>query len=257
MIISIVTATLNASRYLGQCIDSVRTNSCPGVEAEHIIVDGGSTDATLEIAHAKGVRVITGKDAGIYDAINKGSFASSGVLLGCLGADDMLLGGALGAIAREYGRGQPRWICGGVRYIDGKGNYRGTVSPPPHWMGHRIFASYGGSCLNHQATYLAREFFEELGGFNLDFKVAGDYDLFARALSRCPYRRIPRALAAFRITGRNFSLLQKVRGRYERATITDAFAPKAAAQRLLYRTGLRIWVNATNPVWCVRKYRGW
>src|ERR1035438_8303797 len=110
MIISIITATLNASGYLRQCIDSVRSNSCPGVDPEHIIVDGGSTDETLEIAHAKGVRVITGKDAGIYDALNKGSFACSGVLLGCLGADDMLSHGAFGAIAKEYERGQPRWI---------------------------------------------------------------------------------------------------------------------------------------------------
>src|ERR1019366_6697757 len=157
MVISVVTPTLNASRYLGQCIDSVKSNSCPGVEAEHIIVDGGSTDETLEIAQAKGVRVLAGKDAGVFDAINKGSFASSGVLLGFLGADDLLLEGALGAIAKEYRRGQPRWICGGVRYIDGRGNDLGTLSPPPHWMGHRIFASLGGTCLAHMATYLARD----------------------------------------------------------------------------------------------------
>jgi glycosyltransferase involved in cell wall biosynthesis len=256
MIISIVTATLNASRYLGQCIDSVRSNSCPGIEVEHIIVDGGSTDETLEIAHAKGVRVITGTDAGIFDAINKGSFASAGVLLGCLGADDMLLEGALGAIAKEYGRGQPRWISGGVRYIDGRGNYLSTLSPPPQWMGHRMFASLGAPCLNHQATYLAREFFDELGGFKPDYKVAGDYDLFARALRRCPFRRIPRALAAFRLTGMNFSLVHKVRCDSECAEITDAFAAKRGAQRLLCRTVLRAWLKATNPTWSVRKYLG-
>ena len=256
MIISIITATLNASRYLGQCIDSVRSNSCPGVEAEHIIVDGGSTDETLEIARAKGVRVITGKDAGIYDAINKGSFASSGVLLGCLGADDMLLEGALGALADEYERGQPRWISGAIRFIDEKGSYLRTLSPPPHWIGPRIFASLGWPCLCHQATYLAREFFEELGGFDLDFKVAGDFDLFARALCRCPYRRIPRALAAFRYTGMNDNLVKKDLARSECAKVTDTFAPKSAVQRLLYRTALRIRVHATNPLWCLRKYRG-
>ena len=257
MIISIVTPTLNASRYLCECIDSVSNNSCPGVEAEHIIVDGGSTDETLEMAHAKGVRVLTGKDSGIFDAINKGSFASSGVLLGFLGADDMLLEGALRAIAKEYGRGQPRWISGGIRWIDGRGNHLGSRSAPPHWMGHRMFASLDdGPCLAHLATYLTREFFEELGGFNLDFKVAGDYDLFARALCRCPYRRIPRALAAYRLNGMNYSVVHKIRGSSECAKIMDAFAPKLAAQRLFYRTLLRMWLRATNPVWFVRKRRG-
>ena len=257
MIISIVTATLNASRYLAQCIDSVRSNSCPGVEPEHIIVDGGSTDETLEIAYAKGVRVITGRDAGIYDALNKGSFASSGVLLGCLGADDMLAEGALGLIAKEYARGQPRWICGDVRYIDGSDNYLGTFSAPPQWMGHRIFASLGWSCLNHQATYVARELFDELGGFNLEFKVAADYDLIARAFSRSPYRRIRRVLSISRITGMNFATIHEVRGSSERATIADAFAPEPAAERLLYRTALKIWLAAANPVWYVRMRRGW
>ena len=253
MIISIVTPTLNASRYLGQCIDSVRTNSCPGIEAEHIIVDGGSTDETLEIAHAKGVRVLTGKDSGIFDAINKGSFASSGVLLGFLGADDMLLEGALRAIAKEYERGQPRWISGGVRWIDGRDNYLGSRSAPPRWMGPRMYASLGWSCIGHMATYLAREFFDELGGFDLAFKVAADYDLFARALCRCRYRSIGRDLAASRMTGMNFSFIQEAGARSDCAKVMDAFAPKQAAQRLFYGTVLRIWINATNPVWCVKK----
>ena len=179
------------------------------------------------------------------------------MLLGFLGADDVLLEGALRAIADEYGRGQPRWICGGVRWIDGRGNYLGSRSAPPHWMGHRIYASLGWPCLAHMATYLTRDFFEGLGGFDLNFKVAGDYDLFARALSRCRYRRIRRALAASRLTGTNFSLVQKVRGSSECAKVMDAFAPKPTAQRLLYRTALRIWVNAANPVWFVRKPRAW
>jgi hypothetical protein len=168
----------------------------------------------------------------------------------------MLLEGALGAVAKEYGRGEPRWISGGVHYIDDRGNNLGTLSAPPQWMGHRIFASLGWPCLNHQATYVAKDFFEELGGFNLKFKVAADYELFARALSRCQFRRVRRPLAVFRITGVNDNLAKKdVAGR-ECAQVGDTFAPKPAAQRLLYRTALRLWVNATNPEWFVRKYRG-
>jgi glycosyltransferase involved in cell wall biosynthesis len=256
MIISIVTPTLNASRYLGQCIDSVKADSCPGVEAEHIIVDGGSTDGTIEIAHAKGVRVLAGKDSGIFDAINKGSFASSGVLLGFLGADDMLVKGALQAIAKEYGQGQPRWISGGVRWIDGSGNFLGSRSAPPQWMGLRSYASLGWSCFAHMSTYLTREFFDELGGFDRNFTVTADYDLFARALSRCRCRRIGRNLAVSRLTGMNFSTVQKVRSSRECAVVMDAFGPKPLVQRRLYGTLLRVWVNASNPLWSFRKRRG-
>ncbi len=256
MIISIVTPTLNASRYLSECIESVQADSFPGVEAEHIIVDGGSTDGTLEIAHAKGVRVLTGKDSGIFDAINKGSFASSGLLVGFLGADDMLVKGALRAVAMEYERGRPRWISGGVRWIDGKGAFLGSRSAPPQWMGLRCFASLGWSCIAHMSTYLTREFFDELGGFDRSFRVTGDYDLFARALSKCRYRRIRRDLAVSRLTGMNHSTVQKVRLSSECATVMDSFGPKPTVQRQVCGNLLRVWVNAANPVWSLRKRRG-
>ncbi len=254
MIISIVTPTFNASHYLAQCIDSVRSNLCPGVEAEHIIVDGGSTDETLQIAHAKGVRTLTGEDSGIFDAINRGSFASSGVLVGFLGADDMLLEGALEAIAKEYERGQPRWISGGVCFINGIGKCLATALPPPEWLGPRMFASLGVPCLAHMATYVTREFFEQLGGFNLDFKVAADYDMWARALCRCPFRRLPRPLAASRLTGMNFSVVNKSRSARECTNITNAFAPRRKAQRLLYRTVLRVCLKAANRHFSDNKY---
>jgi hypothetical protein len=55
----------------------------------------------------------------------------------------------------------------------------------------------------------------------------------------------------------NFNIVEKVRGTSECARIRDTFAPKPAAQRLLYRTALRLWINATNPRWLVRKRQAW
>lgn len=94
MILTIVTPTLNAVDYLKECIESARRNATRGIEIEHVIVDGGSTDGTVELARSYGLRVMQGKDSGIFDAINKGSFNSSGELLGFLGADDVMLPGA-------------------------------------------------------------------------------------------------------------------------------------------------------------------
>src|ERR1700712_3138233 len=109
MIVSIVTPTLNASEFIEDCIQSVKRNSSREVDIEHVIVDAGSTDGTVEIAQKNGLTVLQGKDKGIFDAINKGSYASSGDLLGFLGADDLLLDGAMDALHRNYEKGRDRW----------------------------------------------------------------------------------------------------------------------------------------------------
>jgi glycosyltransferase involved in cell wall biosynthesis len=74
-----------------------------------VIVDGGSTDGTVEFAQSYGLRVLQGKDSGIFDAINKGSFDSSGELLGFLGADDVMREGGLAAVVEAYRKSGRRW----------------------------------------------------------------------------------------------------------------------------------------------------
>ena len=87
MRISLVTPTLNAATYLGEALSSVREQQ---IAVEHIAVDGGSTDGTLELLHESGARVISEPDSGLYDAINKGVGLSTGDVVGFLNADDLL-----------------------------------------------------------------------------------------------------------------------------------------------------------------------
>jgi Glycosyl transferase family 2 len=61
MIVTVVTPTLNAVNYLRECIESARRNESPGVEVEHVIADGGSTDGTVELAESYGLRVLKGE----------------------------------------------------------------------------------------------------------------------------------------------------------------------------------------------------
>src|SRR6187549_3363851 len=116
MIVTIVTPTLNAVEYLKECIESARRNTTKDIEIEHVIVDGGSTDGTVELARSYGLRVLQGKDSGIFDAINKGSFDSSGELLGFLGADDVMLDGASSAVVQAYRKSGRRWVVGGIKW---------------------------------------------------------------------------------------------------------------------------------------------
>jgi len=88
MNISIVTPVFNSSRWIDLCVRSVR-HTLQGREYEHIIVDGGSTDGTLDyLQKQKDIRLIPGPDKGMYDALNKGMAAARGRILGHLNADE-------------------------------------------------------------------------------------------------------------------------------------------------------------------------
>jgi glycosyltransferase involved in cell wall biosynthesis len=253
MIVTVVTPTLNAAQYLDECLRSTKRNASRLVEIEHVVVDGGSTDETLEIAHAHGVKVMEGKDRGIFDAINKGSFNSSGELLGFLGADDVMLEGALDAVVRAYVRSGRRWIIGGIRWIDENGAAMGSLAAPPTWMTRRMHVCLGWNPIMHMSTYIARDFFVELGGFDINFRDSGDYDMFARALGTAPYDRLSRPVSCFRQTGRNNSATQGARTMAENALVCAKFGPRSRAERQAWRMLLKIWFNGRNPDWLASK----
>jgi glycosyltransferase involved in cell wall biosynthesis len=256
MIVTIVTPTLNGADYLRQAIESVQQNRSPDFEIDHVIVDAGSTDGTIEIAQSYGLRIIQGKDKGIFDAINKGSFNSSGDLLGFLGSDDLMLNGALEAIVSAYRRSKKRWVVGGIRWIDERGMSLGELAAPPTWMTSRMHASLGWNPIMHMSTYFSREFFTELNGFDISYRVSGDYELFARALSISPYERVSAPLTCFRRTGMNYSVVAGQRGAHECDAVLNAFGPKSQAERLFWRYVLKVWFNGRNPAWMTKKFMG-
>lgn len=256
MIVTVVTPTLNGVGYLRQCIESVKRNHGQGYEVDHVIVDGGSTDGTVELAQSYGLRIRQGRDDGIFDAINKGSFDSKGDLLGFLGADDVMLDGALQAVTAARRKRGRRWIVGGIRWIDEKGLSLGELAAPPSWMTTRMHVCLGWNPIMHMSTYIARDFFEELGGFDKRFRDSGDYDLFARALARSPYERLPQPLTCFRRTGENNSAIHFARTRAENRSVREAFGPRSDTERAFWRFVLRAWMNGRNPRWMMAKFTG-
>ncbi len=256
MIVTIVTPTLNAVKYLKECIESVRGNESDDIKVEHVIVDGGSTDGTVELCESYGLRIIQGKDKGIFDAINKGSFNSSGELIGCLGADDVLLDGSLAEIVKSYRQSGKRWVVGGIRWIDEFGNVLGGFAAPPSWIVPRIFVSFDWCSIMHMATYMSRDFFDELGGFNIEYRVVGDFDMFARALSKAPYQRVARQIACYRRTGVNYSATHPERTIYESSLVRKAFGPKSKWERRFWRVLMRSGLSLRNPQWFFRRTLG-
>ena len=95
---------------------------------------------------------MTGKDDGIFDAINKGSFAAQGELLGFLGCDDILLPGALEQVVQTYEPSGRRWVVVGIRWLDGCGTPAATAPPPE--LDHRADVRFARVELHHAHGHL-------------------------------------------------------------------------------------------------------
>jgi glycosyltransferase involved in cell wall biosynthesis len=247
VIISIVTPSLNGMRYLPECIESTRREESNRVQVEHIIVDGGSTDGTPEYAASRGCKVMY-REGGIHEALNIGFGSARGLLFGILGCDDFLLPGALHAIVDDYERSRRRWIVGSCRWLDARGHDLGKFRSPPEWLTAPMLASLGWGCVPTTSTYVHKDLFADLRGFNTAFNCSGDYDFWVRALAQEHFSRITRVVSCCYRHGANMSM-RRDDYRAETQMIADLYAPKAQAQRGAYRFLLKSWLNATNPRW--------
>ena len=255
MLVSVVTPTLNCAQWMHQCIGSVIMQQTEGVEVEHIVADGGSTDGTDEIARSYGCTMYPrDPDEPWVVAYNQAAMSAKGDLVGFLGSDDVLLPGALAAVVRRYQASGRRWVTGGLQWCDGDMRPLGTIAAPPEWLGVEAMASLGWAFINDRATYFEKSFFDELGGLDESFGIAGDFDMFCRALRLAPYAREPQVLAMFRRHGENMSIVgEKVAA--ENDLVARVYGPDQEWKRAAYRLGMKVYVNGRNPLWTYRKRR--
>jgi glycosyltransferase involved in cell wall biosynthesis len=189
---------------------------------EYIVMDGGSTDESVEIIGKYADRLSyweSAPDKGQADAIYRGFKCTSGEILGFVNSDDMLLPGALQTVGR-YFRDHPRKECviGGCIIIDGNGKAAtGRLNIPSFTMGARVsFRSllYFGCGFNQPASFWRRSAFEETDGFDTSLRFCFDYDLYLRLAQRKPFGNINEFLACFRIHEESkTSTLQSVQDR--------------------------------------------
>jgi glycosyltransferase involved in cell wall biosynthesis len=253
MIVSIVTTVLNGGDYLRACIESVKAATPCGIRVEHLIVDGGSTDGSADLANACGVRVLREPKIGLIGRLNIGYRAAKGELIGFLGADDMLLPGAMEAVVEAYQRRGRRWVVGGTRWIAADGQSLGELRAPPQWMSVAAYVAPDWNVIQHLATYISQDFFSELGGFDEGYAVLADFHLFARALQREPFERVARPIAYCRRHGQNYCIVNKDLAHQEVPPIRQSVGLSNDPGRPLRRCAIRAWVNLRNPGWLGHK----
>lgn len=202
MNLSIITAVRNGAGTLRGCLESVLKQTLP---AEHIIIDGASTDATLDIIseyRAYIAKVISEPDKGIYDALNKGIRLASGDVIGVLHGDDFYAHDkVLESVVKVFDEQKVDSCYGDLLYV-----YKNDIDKViRYWKAseyHPGKFKYGWMP-PHPTFFVRREIYERYGYFNTDFRIAADYELMLRFLEkhRISTHYIPEVLIKMRLGG--------------------------------------------------------
>ncbi|MFO1523172.1 MAG: glycosyltransferase family 2 protein [Kiritimatiellia bacterium] len=238
---SIITPSFNSLRFFPETLRSIRAQR-RDVELEHIVIDGGSTDGTVEwLREQKDIdRLVVEPDRGPADALNKGLALATGDVLAWLNADDVYHDGAL-ARARAALEARPHRALafGRCRIVDEEG---GEIRKPITRFKELFFpvsCRFAIQCINYvsqPAVFFRREAFHQAGPLRIDLKAAFDYDLTLRLWRRGGAVRIPGpAVSDFRwhpgsISGQTFE--NQFKEELE-AAFTDAgrWSPQAILHR--------------------------
>lgn len=182
MKVTIITVTFNSEKYLEQCIQSVIKQRYRDIE--HIIIDGGSTDSTLDIIRRYESYIanwVSEKDNGMYDAINKGMRMATGDIIGTLNSDDILASrDVIGSIVESFGYNNVEAVYGDIVYVQ-QSNLQKVIRV---WKGGEYSRGrfrYGWMPA-HPSFYISRELIARCGFYETHFYTAADYEFMTRYL---------------------------------------------------------------------------
>ena len=201
--ISVVTAVFNSCKTIEQALVSVLNQSYHDVEL--VVIDGGSSDGTmalLETYRSQLSLLISGPDFGVYDALNKGILYSSGDVVGFLHADDVFDNNdVLAKVAEAFQDPMVEAVYGDLVYV----RYDDVSKVIRYWQsGHYDDVSLSrGWMPPHPTFYVRRSVYERLGGFDVRYRIAADYDTVLRFLAagKVRARYIPEVLVRMRVGG--------------------------------------------------------
>ena len=212
MVVSIITATNNSGGTLEQCIKSVIGQTYKKIE--YLIIDNCSTDASLDIARSYSEnikRIVSEPDKGIFDALNKGIKLATGDIIGFLHADDFYVSPeVIGKVVDKFRETGSDAVYGDLNYV-GKNNAQKIIRK---W----VAGEYDEKKLRrgwmppHPSLFVRRMCYTNFGYFNLNYRIASDYELILRFLARekISISYLPEVLVNMRTGGTSNSNLRNI-----------------------------------------------
>jgi glycosyltransferase len=211
MKVSIITVTYNSGKYLEDCIRSVIMQRYQNIE--HIIVDGKSTDNTLDIIKKHESHIakwISETDRGIYDAINKGIAMATGDIVGLINSDDILVAeDVIECIVKTFEENNVDTVYGDLEYVSASD----TNKIMRIWKGrpfNRDRFRYGWMPA-HPTFYIKRPLVEKYGYYENHYFTAADYEFMARYLykNRVSAFYLPKLIVKMRMGGQSNQTIYK------------------------------------------------
>ncbi len=217
MMISIITATYNSASTVRDTLNCIARQEYPHIE--HIIIDGLSSDDTLKIVqefpHVS--KLISEKDKGIYDAMNKGVRLATGEVVGILNSDDFYHHPAvLAKVMEVFHDPAVDAVYGDLQYVAHDNVEKVTRTWRTGRFNKKYF--YYGWMPPHPAFFVRRKIYEQVGLFNTDLRTSADYELMLRMLVKynVSVQYIPEVLVKMRVGGvSNASLQNRIRANRE------------------------------------------
>jgi glycosyltransferase involved in cell wall biosynthesis len=215
--ISIITATYNSADTVGKALSCIRDQDYTDIE--HIVIDGDSSDDTVQIVrgfpHVS--KIISEKDKGIYDAMNKGIQHATGEIIGILNSDDVYVDERiLSEIAVVFRDDRIDACYADLQYVR-KGDEKKVIRT---WKSGRFSprSFYWGWMPPHPTFFVRRKVYEKVGLFDIRLKSAADYEMMLRILLKYEMNAcyIPRVIVKMRAGGMsNASILNRLRANQE------------------------------------------
>ena len=175
--LSVITVCYNAAEDIEAALSAVQEQLYPNIE--HIVIDGGSTDGTLEILERHSgelAHLVSEPDKGLYDAMNKGIEAATGDALFFLNADDRFVDQQVVSDMMSALKGNPKaaMVYGDILrdQPEGMGNWTQVAEFSPRSLARRT--------ISHQSLFARSSVFEEIGGFSLDYRIVSDFHWLMR-----------------------------------------------------------------------------
>jgi len=178
--VSLITASYNSARTIGDTLRSVNAQTYPRIE--HLVIDGGSKDATMEIVGREGARVcgaVAEPDGGIYHAYNKGLARATGEIIGFINSDDVYCSDSvISQVMQVFEDPAVEGVHADVVYVD----RRDTRRILRHWKSRPCTPSrlMRGFIPAHPTLFLRRSVYDKAGAFDTNYRLAADYEFMLR-----------------------------------------------------------------------------